>query len=455
MQGILDYVRSHEKRFIEELSSLVRQPSNSATGEGVEDCASVLKELMEKSGIKTRILPTGGYPVVYGESLASEKGFTVLIYGHYDVKPPEPLDAWVSPPFEPQIRNGRMYGRGAGDDKGQLYAHVKAVESILAVQRRLPVNVKFLFEGEEEIASRNLKAFVSNNRELLGADLVYLSDGTMSFGEKAAICFGMRGILKIELSFRGASRDVHSGGYGGLVPNPVWSLIHLLKTMKAEDGRILIEGFYDDVLPPTTSEREALERIGFDEKAFCQELDLKGLDRSPGDHPLERLMLWPTLNIQGFFAGNREAEGINIIPAKARAIIDMRLVLNQRPEHVLQKVKDHCGKMAHLGDFDVVVMTQVPPFRSPLDHPYTRAVVEAVRQGFDEDPLLVPSMGGTGPAHIFGNILGLPCFNVPYAQSHESNFHAPNESLLLDVYIKAINTTAALLFCLAKSTGTT
>ena len=147
MQGILDYVRSHEKRFIEELSSLVRQPSNSATGEGVEDCASVLKELMEKSGIKTRILPTGGYPVVYGESLASEKGFTVLIYGHYDVKPPEPLDAWVSPPFEPQVRNGRMYGRGAGDDKGQLYAHVKAVESILAVQRRLPVNVKFLFEG--------------------------------------------------------------------------------------------------------------------------------------------------------------------------------------------------------------------------------------------------------------------------------------------------------------------
>lgn len=451
MEGIFDYIRSNEERFIDELASLVRQPSNSTTGEGVEDCASVLKELMVRSGIKARILPTDGFPVVYGETLGPEKGLTVLIYGHYDVKPPEPLDAWVSPPFKPEIRNSRMYGRGAGDDKGQLYAHVKGVESILAVEGRPPANVKFLFEGEEEIASRNLKAFVSNNRELLEADLMYSSDGTMPFGDKAAINFGVRGILKIELSSRGASRDVHSGGYGGVVPNPVWSLIHLLETMKGEDGRVLIEGFYDDILPPTPSEREALERIGFDEKAFRQELDLRALDKSPGEHPLERLMFWPTLNIQAFFAGTREAEGINIIPARARAIIDMRLALNQRPEHILQKVKNHCRKMAHLGEFDIVVKTQVPPFRSSLDHPYTRAIIDAVKQGFGEDPLLIPSMGGSDPTHIFGNVLGLPCFKVPYAQSHESNFHAPNENLLLDVYVKAIRTTAALLFSLAKN----
>ncbi|NIS63227.1 MAG: M20/M25/M40 family metallo-hydrolase [Proteobacteria bacterium] len=454
MEGIFDYIRSNEERFIDELASLVRQPSNSTTGEGVEDCASVLKELMEKSGIKTRILSTGGSPVVYGETQGPEKGLTVLIYGHYDVKPPEPLDAWISPPFTPEIRNGRMYGRGAGDDKGQLYAHVKAVESILAVGGRLPVNVKFLFEGEEEIASPNLKPFVSRNRELLRADLMYSSDGTMPFGEKPGINFGVRGILKIEVSSRGPSRDVHSGGYGGLVPNPVWSLIHLLETMKGEDGRVLIEGFYDDIIPATHSEREALGRIGFNEEAFRQELDLQALDKSPGDHPLERLMFWPTLNIQGFFAGTREAEGINIIPARARTIIDMRLVPNQRPEHILEKVKDHCMKQAHLGDFDIIVKTQVPPFRSSLDHPYTPAVIDAVKQGFGEDPLLVPSMGGSDPTYIFGNVLGLPCFKVPYAQSHESNFHAPNENLLLDVYVKAIKTTAALLVSLAKGANT-
>jgi acetylornithine deacetylase/succinyl-diaminopimelate desuccinylase-like protein len=454
MEGIFDYIRSNEERFIDELASLVRQPSNSATGEGVEDCASVLKELMEKSGIEARILSTGGSPVVYGETLGPEKGLTVLIYGHYDVKPPEPLDAWISPPFKPEIRNGRMYGRGAGDDKGQLYAHVKAVESVLAVEGKLPVTVKFLFEGEEEIASPNLKPFVSNNRELLRADLMYSSDGTMPFGQKPGINFGVRGIVKIEISSRGPSRDVHSGGYGGLVPNPVWPLIHLLETMKGEDGRVLIEGFYDDIIPPTPSEREALERMGFEEKAFRQELNLKALDKSPGDHPLERLMFWPTLNIQGFFAGTREAEGINIIPARARAIIDMRLVVNQKPEHILEKVKDHCMNKAHLGDFDITVKTQVPPFRSSLDHPFTRTIIDAVKQGFDEDPLLVPSMGGSDPTHIFGNVLGLPCFKVPYAQSHESNFHAPNENLLLDVYTKAIRTTAALLFSLAKEGNT-
>ena len=224
--------------------------------------------------------------------------------------------------------------------------------------------------------------------------------------------------------------------------------------MKGEDGWVLIEGFYDDVLPPTPSEREALERMGFDENAFCQELGLKALEKGAGDHPLERLMFWPTMNIQAIFAGTREAEGSTIIPARARAIIDIRLVLNQRPEHILQKIRNHCRRMAHLGDFDIVVKTQVPPFRSSLDHPYTPAIIDAVKQGFDEDPLLVPSMGGTDPTHIFGNVLGLPCFKVPYAQSHESNFHAPNENLRLDVYLKAIKTTSALLFSLAKDANT-
>jgi len=451
LDNIVHYIRSNEKRFIKELASLVRQPSNSKTGEGIEECASVLKDLMEKSGVKARVMPTDGSPVVYGELKGSKKKVTLLIYGHYDVKPPDPLNAWTSPPYDPDIRNGRIYGRGTADDKGQLYAHVKAVESILAVKGKLPVNVKFLFEGEEEIASPNLKAFVSNNRELLESDLMLSADGTMPFSGSPAINFGVRGILKFEISSQGASRDLHSGGYGGLAPNPVWSLIHLLKTMKGEDGRVLIEGFYDDILPPTPSEKAAMDRIGFDKKAFCQELGLEDLEKSPGDQPLERLMFWPTFNIQSFFAGTLEAEGSTIIPARARVNIDMRLVPNQRPEQVLDKVKNHLKKMGHLGVFNIVVKTQVPPFRSCLDHPFTSAVIDAVKQGFGEDPLLVPSMGGTDPTHIFGTTLGLPCFKIPYAQANDSNLHAPDENLALDIYSKAIKTTAALLLSLVKT----
>jgi len=279
---------------------------------------------------------------------------------------------------------------------------------------------------------------------------MYSSDGTMTFDRKPAVLFGVRGILKIEISSRGGSRDTHSGIYGGLVPNPVWALVHLLKTMKGEDGRISIDGFYDDVLPPTPAEREALKRIAFDERAFCQEHGLQALDKGPGDHPLERLMFWPTLNIQGFFAGTPEAEGINVIPATARAIIDMRLVPNQKPEVVLQKVKAHVEEMRPLGDFTTVSKTQVPPFRSSLDHPYAAAVIDAVRRGFGEEPVLIPCMGWTDPTHLFGNLLGLPCFKVPYANP-DSNFHAPNENLLLDVYDKSIKTTATLLCRLARN----
>jgi acetylornithine deacetylase/succinyl-diaminopimelate desuccinylase-like protein len=334
-----------------------------------------------------------------------------------------------------------------------LYAHVKAVESVLAVNGSLPINVKLLFEGEEEIASPSLEALLVGNRALVDADLMYSSDGATTFEGKPAILFGVRGVLKIEIFARGGSQDTHSGMYGGLVPNPVWALVHLLKTMRDEDGRVLIDGFYEDVLAPSPSEREAMERIGFDERAFCREHGLKAVDRGPGDHPLERVMFWPTFNIQGFFAGASEAEGMNIIPATARTVIDVRLVANQRPEKVLEKVKAHVDKMAHLGEFHVTRKTQMAPFRSSLDHPYAPAVSEAVRRGFEAEPVLIPSMGWSDPTHLFGDLLGLPCFKVPYAQA-DSNFHAPNENLLLDVYEKSIRTTAALFFTLAGSAGT-
>jgi acetylornithine deacetylase/succinyl-diaminopimelate desuccinylase-like protein len=340
MQKIFDYIASNRERFQNELAALIKQPSNSTTGEGLEACAAVLQNLMQNSGIDTRILPTDGAPVVYGETSKVQNGQTVLIYGHYDVKAPEPLDAWTSPPYQPQIRDGRIYGRGSADNKGQMYAHVKAVESILAVEKQLPVNVKFIFEGEEEIASPNLTAFVLKNKLLLDADLMYSSDGTLHFDRRPAVLFGVRGILKVEIGCRGASQDVHSGNFGGLVPN-------------------------------------------------------------------------------------------------------------QTPEKVLQKLKAHVDNMSHLGDFTMTLKTHMLPFRTPLDHPYAQAVIDAVGQGFAQEPVLIPSMGWSDPTHVFGNILGLPCFKVPYAQP-DSNFHAPNENLLLDIYDKSIKTTTALLFALAQ-----
>ena len=283
MKAIFDYIDQNRDTFIERLVEYLRQPSISAHGIGMGEVAEYLLAWLSKLGFETRLMPTAGWPMVLGRRFDQPAGRTVLLYGHYDVQPPDPLEAWISPPFEPTIRDGRIYARGAGDNKGQHFAQILALESLLAVKGKLPCNVIVLLEGEEEVGSPHIADFIRTHRELLKADLVITSDGPVAENGRSTIEFGVRGVIGFELRARGASRDLHSGNYGGVAPNPLWTLVHLLSTMKNPAGEITIEGFYDNVLPPTELERAALSRLPVDEAAVKEELGLAHLMRRRGD----------------------------------------------------------------------------------------------------------------------------------------------------------------------------
>ena len=442
MQDIFRYVDQHRDRFLNELFVLLRQPSISTQNVGVAECAQLLKGQVEAVGVPARILPTGGHPVVYGELSAPGAKRTILIYGHYDVQPPEPLELWNTPPFEPTIRDGRIWGRGTGDNKGQFFAHVKAVEAVLTVAGRLPVNVKFLFEGEEEVSSRNLRRFIEGNRGMLAADYCFCSDGPMLPRDQPTILFGVRGILHVEVSLKGANRDVHSGNLGVFVPAPAWRLVHFLNTLKDAEGRILIKGFDDAVAPPTPLERETLRKIPFDPTVLTG-LGLPPAPAEAGGDFFERLMFKPAMNVCGLTSGYQGPGTKTIVPHRASAKIDMRLVVNQDPDDIFEKFVAHAE--AHgFQDLQIERQGGFYPSRTPLDHPLGAAAARAVRQGFGKEPILQPCMGGSDPDYYFTRVLGIPRVNVPYAP-HDENNHAPNESIMVEGFFSGIKTTAALL----------
>jgi len=442
MNEIFRYVDQHRERFLSELFALLRQPSISTQNVGVAECAALLKGQMEAIGIPARIIPTGGHPVVYGELSVAGAKRTILIYGHYDVQPPEPLELWNTPPFEPTIRDGRIWGRGTGDNKGQLFAHLKAVEAVLKVAGRLPVNVKFLFEGEEEISSRSLRGFIETNRPLLAADYAFCSDGPMLPNHQPTILFGVRGILHVEVSLQGANRDVHSGNLGVFVPAPAWRLVHFLNTLKDAQGRILIKGFADAVVPPSPLEKDALRKIPFDPIVLTG-LGLPAVAPEAGQGYFERLMFQPAVNICGLTSGYQGRGTKTIVPHKASAKIDMRLVVNQDPDDIFEKFVAH-AKAHGFDDLQIERQGGFYPSRTPLDHPLGAAAARAVRQGFGKEPILQPCMGGSDPDYYFTRVLGIPRINVPYAP-HDENNHAPNESIMLEGFFSGIKTTAAFL----------
>jgi len=447
MQDIYAYIDQNRDRFLAELFLLLRQPSVSAQSQGVADCAELLKRQMDDIGIPARVLPTAGNPVVYGELKCDGANRTVLIYGHYDVQPADPIELWNSPPFEPTIRDGRIYGRGTGDNKGQFFAHLKAVEAIVKVRRTLPVNMKFLFEGEEEISSRNLKGFIESNRALLSADCCYCSDGGMHYGDQPTIVCGVRGILYVEICATGANRDVHSGNLGAYVPKPAWRLVHFLNTLLDEKGGVRVKGFYDAVLPPNDVEREAIAKIPFDTQ-ILKNLGVSEEPR-PGEPPFpERVMFHPTMNICGLTGGYGGPGMKTIVPHVAKAKIDMRLVVNQDPDDIFKKFTAHAREHG-FGDLTIEKLGEFYPSRTPITHPLGKAAAEAVRKGFGREPLFVPCMGGSDPDYLFTTVLGIPRVNVPYAP-HDENNHAPNENIKLEGFFRGIKTTAAFLYEAAK-----
>lgn len=448
MNDIFQYIEAHRDRFIRELLTLLRQPSISAQNVGVTECAELVRRLMSEVGAEARLIPTPGYPVAYGRVTAPGARRTVLIYGHYDVQPPEPLEQWESPPFEPSLRNGRIYGRGTGDNKGQMFAHLKAVEAILKTRGRLPVSVAFCFEGEEEIASPNFPAFVAANRELLAADLVYASDGPMH-SSGPIVYFGCRGLLYLELTAHGAKRDLHSGNYGGVAPAPAAHLARALASLWTNRGKVAVNGFYDRVRKPSPADRRALRTIPLDAQSLQADLGCLPAVAADGGAYYRRLLTQPNLNIAGLGAGYQGPGSKTIIPHVARAKIDVRLVMDQDPEEIEGKIRAHL-KQRGFGDIEVKRLGAVPPSRTPVDHPLGRAVIRAVKLAWGRRPVIFPNLGGTIPDYLFTRVLGLPSIWVPYAPHDEAN-HAPNENITIQGFTNGIRNTAAALFELAAA----
>lgn len=441
------YLQDERERQLNELKDFLRIPSISSSTEHKPDmqrAAEWLAQSLRDAGIEhVSILPTAGHPVVYGDWLHAPGKPTALIYGHYDVQPVDPLGEWETPPFEPAIRDGKLYARGATDDKGQLYQHIKTVEAYLRTNGSLPVNVKFIFEGEEEIASPSLPAFLESQAERLKADLIVISDGPMHDKGVPSVCIGLRGIAGFELAVQGPVSDLHSGLYGGGVVNPVTALVELLAGMHDEQGRVTVEGFYDKVNPLTEADRAAFRALQFDDEQVKQELKVDELAKE-GDYTfLERTTARPTLEINGL-AGGFFGEGLKpIVPSTAVAKISCRLVDRQEPEEILDLIERHIERHKPAGI--TVKMTRThrgkPFFVSP-DQPYVQAAVKAFETGFGKTPVYIRSGGSIPIVEVFSRVIGAPVVMMDLGLPGE-NMHAPNEHYHLENFDKGIATICA------------
>lgn len=450
LNKVFKYVENNRESFIHRLLDYVRRPSISVERIGIEEVADFIADIMKKTGLETRIHPTKGCPVVLGSRQASENAPTLLLYGHYDVQPPDPIEAWVSPPFEPEIRDGRIFGRGVGDNKGQHFAQILAIESLLACQKELPLNVTVLLEGEEETGSPHLADFARDNRQLLKADLAVIADGPIHETGRPCILFGVRGITGFELKATGAKQDLHSGNWGGIAPNPLWRLVHLLASMKNKSGEITIDGFYDNVKPPTNIELSLLSNLPDDANEIKQRLGIKALDPSKAKVFGERTAFLPTLTINGLHGGYDGPGVKTVLPCSAIAKCDIRLVPDQTITEISEKVAAHIKK--HAPDIEVSFRDGMEPSKTPVDSPYTEPLQRAIYAVQEEEPLLVPSLGGSLPTYVFTDILKIPTFGIPYANPDENN-HAPNENLEISRFISGIKTGAALMTYIGKTKG--
>jgi len=448
LSDVFAFIKQHEQDFMARLVDYLRRPSISAYGEGIGEVAEYIADVMRRMGLSVKIMPTSGWPMVFGEWIAQPGAPTVLLYGHYDVQPPDPLESWTTPPFEPTVRNGRLYARGVGDNKGQHFAQLMALETLLTCRGALPCNVKVLLEGEEEVGSPHMPEFIREHSAELRADLVIVSDGPVHESGRSVISFGVRGVLDLELRARGANQDVHSGNWGGIVPNPLWTLVHLLATMKNERGEITIDGFYEHVQPQNEMERAALAKLPINIEQVKKFFDLQHLDEPQERGYFERLSAWPTLTINGIHGGYGGPGAKTVLPHEAVAKCDIRLVEAQTAEEILAKVKAHVQK--HAPEVSVTSHGAMDPSKTPLDSPFTALLHQAITAAQGEEPLLVPAMGGSLPNYVFTKTLGIPAFGVPYANADEAN-HAPNENMEIARFFMGIRTGAAMLSYLSEA----
>lgn len=439
---VFDHIAARDDDYVARLMDYVRHPSISAHNIGIREVSELLVKMLGDLGLEVEAIPTKGHPFVLARYTVDPAKPTVLLYGHYDVQPPDPLELWESPPFEPTIRHGRIFARGVGDNKGQHFAQIMAIEAHLKVHGTLPCNLIFLLEGEEEIGSPQIADFVRDYRDRLKADLVVTADGPLHESGRATLTYGVRGMTSFELKVHTAARDAHSGNYGGVMPNAIWTLVHLLSTMKTPEGRITIAGLHDQIVAPTEAEVAATQALPLDLPAYMAEMGLAKLD-APVDRPFwDRLMFHPTLTINGLHGGYGGPGTKSVLPAEAVAKCDIRLVDAMTPEHVQACVKAHVAK--HAPEVEVITHGSMLPSKTPLDNPWGTLIQEAILEARGEAPLVYPCAGGSLPDYVFTKILGVPAFVMPYANADEAN-HAPNENMEIDLFLKGIRTGAALL----------
>ena len=446
--AVIDAIYTGRDRYLEELVEYLAIPSVSALPEHAADvrrCAEWTVERLATAGLEnTRIIDTAGHPVVYGDWLHADGAPTVLVYGHYDVQPVDPVELWESPPFQATVRDNELFARGATDDKGQLYVHVKAIEAHLKQGGGLPINVRVILEGEEEIGSPNLDAFIRAHKEQLACDVVVISDTPMFEKGLPSICYGLRGLTYFQIDMRGTKSDLHSGSYGGAVANPAFVLAHLLSQMKDRGGHIKIPGFYDDVRELSERERDEFKRLPFNEKAYRKTLEAPKLHGETGYSTLERLWARPTFEVNGLLSGFTGDGAKTVIPAVAMAKVSMRLVPNQDPEKIAALFEDHVRRTAPKSvDVKVTRMHGGRPWMAELDNPFVLAAARAIELGFNKTPVYTREGGSIPVVSTFQAELNAPTVLLGFGLPDE-NAHAPNEKLDLGNFYGGILTAAYL-----------
>jgi acetylornithine deacetylase/succinyl-diaminopimelate desuccinylase-like protein len=443
MQKTQDFIQSNRERFMAELFDLLRIPSISADpafSADVHSCAAFVAERLKEAGADAvEICPTAGYPIVYGEKIIDPALPTVLVYGHYDVQPAVPLELWTTPPFEPEIRNERIYARGSADDKGQFYMHLKAFEAMWA-SGELPCNVKFMIEGEEEVGSNNLSTFVKNEKQRLAADMVLISDTSMLGNDTPSIDVGLRGLSYVEVEVTGPNRDLQSGVYGGAVANPINILSRMIARMHDDQGRIAIPGFYADVVALSEADRKALNSAPFDVEEYKKDLGIEALHGEEGFSTFERTGTRPTLDVNGIWGGYTGEGAKTVLPSKAYAKISMRLVPNQRSETITQLFSDYFKSITPPS-----VQVEVRPHHggepvvTPSDSPEFKAASLAMKATFGKEPIPTRGGGSIPIVALFEKELGLKSVLMGFGLDIDA-LHSPNESYGVFNFYKGIET---------------
>jgi acetylornithine deacetylase/succinyl-diaminopimelate desuccinylase-like protein len=448
MDQVIDFINVNRERYVEELKTLLAIPSISALPEHKDDvarCAAWCADEMRRIGLQNvRLFDTPGYPIVYGDWLEAPGAPTILFYGHYDVQPVDPLDLWESPPFEATVRDGEIYARGAADDKGQVFMHLKAVEAHLKQNGRLPVNIKFMLEGEEEVGSVHLDDFVRSHKSELAGSVVVISDSPMFARGVPSICYGLRGLVYFQIDLRGSSTDLHSGSFGGAVANPGFVLAQMIAQMKDRSGHIKIPGFYDDVKPLEAAEREAWARLPFNEKQYRKDFGIPKLHGEPDYTTLERTWARPTLEVNGLLSGFTGEGAKTVLPAVAMAKVSMRLVPNQDPNKIADLFEAYVKKLApKTVELTVTRMHGGKPWMTSYENPYVQAAGRAIEKGFGRAPIFTREGGSIPVVSTFQEELGLPSVLFGVGLPDE-NAHAPNEKLDLTNFHNGIVASALL-----------